>query len=52
VETDPTRALAWMIGLHDVRFFGCEDGAVAGARIHVEMTAVRSGCPDCGGIAR
>jgi hypothetical protein len=27
VETHPTRALEWMIGLPAITFLGCEDGA-------------------------
>ncbi len=48
METDPTRALVWMIGLPDIRFLGVEDGPGGVGRIHVE-TVVRSvGCPSCG----
>jgi transposase len=52
VETDPTRALDWMIGLSGVRFLGCEDGACGEAKIHVESTVDRSGCPRCGSVAQ
>jgi transposase len=55
VETDPTRAIEWMIGLPTVRFLGVEDGEAgeAGeARIHVETAASPVGCPRCGVVAR
>jgi hypothetical protein len=43
VETDPTRALEWMIGFPAVRFLGGEDGDDGEARIHVETKARLSG---------
>ncbi len=46
------RALEWMIGLQRVRFLGCEDGARGEAKVHVETTVDRSGCPRCGSVAR
>ena len=52
METDPTRALEWMIGLPVITFLGGEDGAAGEARIHVETRASRLGCPDCGVVAR
>ena len=44
VETDPTRAIEWMIGLPDVRFLGVDDGADGGALIHVETLPIPVGC--------
>ena len=52
METDPTRALEWMIGLPVITFLGGEDGADGEARIHVETQASRLGCPNCGAVAR
>jgi len=52
VETDPTRAIRWMIGLSDIVFLGCEDGADGVGRIHVETRVEQVGCPSCGVIAR
>ena len=52
METDPTRALAWMIGLPVITFLGGEDGVDGEARVHVETTVSRTGCPSCGVIAR
>ncbi len=49
--TDPTRALAWMIGLPEIRFLFGEDGPEGEARIHVETTVDRTGCPSCGSVA-
>ena len=51
METDPTRAIEWMIGLPDVRFLGVDDGADGGALIHVETLPIAVGCPSCGVIA-
>ena len=51
METDPTRALVWMIGLPEITFLGVEDGLKGEARIHVETNATRMGCPSCGAIA-
>ena len=48
METDPTRALEWMIGLLTVRFLGREDGIHGEARIHGEATPSPTGCPSCG----
>ena len=50
--TDPMRALAWMIGLPTVRFLFGEDGPDDEARIHVETTGPKAGCPECGTVAR
>lgn len=52
VETDPTRAIEWMIGLPAVRFLGCGDGDDDEARIHVETKASSVGRPSCGVLAR
>jgi len=52
VETDPTRALEWMIGLPAITFLGCEDSSGGVGRIHVETTATPVGCPRCGVLAR
>lgn len=52
METDPTRAIQWMIGLPAVRFLGGEDGDDGEARIHVETRAAAAGCPECGVVAR
>jgi transposase len=52
VETDPTRAIEWMIGLLDVRFLSGEDGVDGEARIHVETKTSAAGCPRCGVVAR
>lgn len=51
METDPTRAIEWMIGLPDVRFLGVGDGAEGEALIHVETSPMPRGCPSCGVIA-
>jgi transposase len=50
VETDPTRALAWLIGL-PVQFLGGEDGPDGEARIYVQSVRARGGCPSCGSVA-
>jgi len=50
--TDPTRALAWMIGLPTVRFLFGEDGPDGLAIVHVETTQSKTGCPACGTVAR
>ena len=50
VITDPTRALAWMVGLEDVTFLGLEPGEVT--TVHVESVRVPIGCPLCGSVAR
>ena len=52
METDPTRAIEWMIGLPAVAFLGAEDGDDGEARIHVETTAAPVGCPRCGTLAQ
>ena len=52
METDPTRALEWMIGLPALGFLGVEDGDDGEARIHVETKASAAGCPVCGVVAR
>lgn len=49
---DPTRALAWMIGLCDVVFLDGDDGPGDVARIHVETAARPVRCPACGVVAR
>ena len=49
---DPTRALAWMIGLPDVVFLDGDDGPGGAARVHIEKAASPVGCPSCGGLAR
>ena len=48
VETDPTRALEWMIGLPAITFLGAEDGAHGEARIHIETKRSPRGCRRCG----
>ncbi len=50
METDPTRALVWMIGLPDISFLGVEDGPGGVGKIHVETVARswvarRAACP-------
>ena len=50
METDPTRALAWLIGL-PVAFLGAEDGPDGEARIYVQSVRTRGGCPSCGSVA-
>ncbi len=50
METDPTRALAWLIGL-PVQFLGGEDGPDGEARIYVQSVRARGGCPNCGSVA-
>ena len=50
METDPTRALAWLIGL-PVQFLGAEDGPDGEARIYVQSVRTRGGCPNCGSVA-
>ena len=52
METDPTCALEWMIGLRAIAFLGAEDGAGDQARIHVETKPSLVGCPRCGVLAR
>ena len=52
METDPTRALVWMIGLPDITFLGVEDGPGGEARIHVETATRAVGCPSCGVAAQ
>jgi len=52
VETDPKRALLWMIGLPDITFLGVEDGPGGVAKIHVETVARSAGCPSCGVLAQ
>ena len=42
METDPTRALAWLIGL---------PGPDGEARICVQSVRTRGGCPNCGSVA-
>ncbi len=48
METDPTRALVWMIGLPDITFLGVEDGPGGVGKIHVETVGRSVGCPSCG----
>ena len=50
--TDPTRALAWMIGLPSVRFLWATTDPLARPAIHVETTVEDAGCPSCGAVAR
>lgn len=50
--TDPTRALAWMIGLPAITFLFGEDGPEGEAVVHVETVASRVGCPSCGSVAK
>ncbi len=52
METDPTRALVWMIGLPDIRFLAVEDGPGGVGRIHVETVPRSVGCPSCGVVAQ
>ena len=48
--TDPTRALAWMVGLDDVTFLGLEPGEVT--TVHVQSVRRPAGCPTCGSVAQ
>ncbi len=48
--TDPTRALAWMVGLDDVTFLGLDPGEVT--TVHVESERRPVGCPTCGSVAK
>ena len=48
--TDPTRALAWMVGLDDVTFLGLEPGEVT--TVHVQSVRRLTGCPTCGSVAQ
>ena len=48
--TDPTRALAWMVGLDDVTFLGLDPGEVT--TVHVESVRRPVGCPSCGSFAQ
>ena len=48
--TDPTRALAWMVGLDDVTFLGLDPGEVT--TVHVESVRASVGCGRCGSIAQ
>ncbi len=48
METDPTRALVWMIGLPDIRFLAVEEGPGAVGKVQVESVARSMGCPLCG----
>ena len=48
METDPTRALVWMIGLPDVTFLGVEDGPGGVGKVHVGTVTRSAGCPSCG----
>jgi transposase len=50
VITDPTRALAWMIGLDDVTFLGLDPGEVT--TVHVESVRRPVGCSSCGSVAK
>ena len=50
VITDPTRALAWMVGLDDVTFLGLDPGEVT--TVHVESVRRPVGCPTCGSVAQ
>jgi transposase len=50
VITDPTRALAWMVGLDDVTFLGLEPGEVT--TVHVQSVRRPAGCPTCGSVAQ
>ena len=50
METDPTRALDWLIGL-PVHFLGGEDGPDGEARIYVQSVRAHGGCPSCGSVA-
>jgi len=50
VITDPTRALAWMVGLDDVTFLGLDPGEVT--TVHVESVRRAVGCPGCGTLAQ
>ena len=52
METDPTRAIEWMIGLPDITFLAVEDGLDGVGRIHVETVSRPVGCPGCGVVAR
>jgi hypothetical protein len=49
VERDATRMCALLVGLEDVCVLGVEDGGDGTPlMVHVESTARRSGCPECG----
>ena len=48
--TDPTRALAWMVGFDDVTFLGLEPGEVT--TVHVESVRAPIGCSTCGSLAQ
>lgn len=50
METDPMRALIWLIGL-PVEFLGGEDGPGGEARVFVQSSTTRAGCPACGSVA-
>ena len=50
VITDPTRALAWMVGLDDVTFLGLESGEVT--TVHVESVRRPIDCSSCGSVAQ
>jgi len=50
VITDPTRALAWMVGLDDVTFLGLDEGEVT--TVHVESVRGPVGCTTCGTLAQ
>ncbi len=50
MERDPTRALIWLIGL-PVEFLGGEDGPNGEARVFVQSSTTRGGCPVCGSVA-
>ncbi len=39
MESDPTRALVWMIGLPDITLLGVGDGPGGVGKIHVETVA-------------
>jgi len=50
VITDPTRALARMVGSDDATFLAVEPGEAT--TVHVESHRQPTGCPDCGSLAQ
>ena len=52
METGPTRAIRWMIGLPEGGFLGDEDGPDGVGKFHVEAVTRSVGCPRCSVVAR